>query len=217
MNSVSHNEPLSAITHLVAAALSVVASVLMIVFAALYGTAAHVIGVSIFGVSMITLYTMSTIYHFFSKSHRAKSVLQKLDHGMIYFLIAGTYTPLCLTLPARVWGWSIFGIIWSLAIAGFVLKIVGVKLSQWLLLVGYLVMGWLIIIAFKPLQMWLPPEGIWWLVGGGIFYSIGVIFFLLDNRMPRSKWFGMHEIFHVFVIAGNFCHFWLMLKYVVFI
>lgn len=217
MKNSLNNEPLSAITHLIAAVLSVAALVLMIVFAALYGRASHVVGVSIFGVSMITLYTMSTIYHFFAKSHRAKTVLQRLDHGMIYFLIAGTYTPLCLTLPARAWGWSMFGIIWALAITGFVLKIVGVQLSRWILLLGYLLMGWLIVIAFQPLQNWLPAEGLWWLIGGGIFYSLGTIFFILDSHLPRSRWFGMHEIFHLFVIAGSFCHFWLMLRYVVFI
>lgn len=217
MKTPPNNEPLSAITHLIAAILSVAALVLMIVFAALYGSASHVVGVSIFGVSMIALYTMSTIYHFFAKSHRAKTILQKLDHGMIYFLIAGTYTPLCLTLPARAWGWTMFGIIWALAVTGFVLKIVGVKLSQLLLLFGYLLMGWLIVVAFKPLQSWLPSAGMWWLIGGGICYSLGTLFFLADAYVPRSRWFGMHEIFHLFVIAGSFCHFWLMLRYVVFI
>lgn len=180
MTNPSNNEPLSAITHLVAAALSIAALVLMIVFASLYGKASHVVGVSIFGISMITLYTISTIYHFFAKEHRAKKILQRLDHGMIYFLIAGTYTPLCLTLPARAWGWTLFGVIWALAITGFVLKIVGVTLAKWLLVGGYLLMGWLVLIAFTPLQAWLPHEGLYWLIAGGVFYSLGTIFYALD-------------------------------------
>lgn len=208
------NEPLSSLTHLIGAGLSVAGLVLMIVFAAMHGTAMHVVGAVIFGVSLIFLYTTSTLYHFFPQETKVKTVFQRLDHAMIYFLIAGSYTPITLLMPQRTWGWSIFGVVWAIAAAGIVMKSMGKKMSGWLSVVMYITMGWLIIIAIRPLAEWLSAGALTWLFIGGVMYTAGCIFYALDKYVPRTRWFGMHEIFHVFVIAGSFSHFWMMIKYI---
>jgi len=208
------NEPLSALTHLIAMLLSIAGLVLMVVFGAMHSSASHIVGFSIFGTSLIMLYGASFVYHFASKQTPAKSTLQRLDHAMIFVLIAGTYTPICLALPERGWGWSLFGIIWGLAVIGFVLKITGIKMKNHITASIYLLMGWLIIIAILPISEWLNTSAMVWLVTGGIFYTLGCVFFILDNKVHRTKWLGMHEIFHVFVMMGSFSHFWLMIKYI---
>ncbi|MBU1148759.1 hemolysin III family protein [Patescibacteria group bacterium] len=208
------NEPLSFLTHLVAALLSVVALTLMITFALRQGSATQVVGSVIFGVSLILLYSTSTLYHLFPKDTKVKNIFQRLDHAMIYALIAGTYTPICLIMPQHGWGWSILGVIWAIAAVGIVFKSLGKKMTGWLSVVIYIVMGLLISVAISPLRQWLGLDAIKWLLLGGAFYIAGCIFFGLDKFVPRTKWFGMHEAFHLFVIAGSFCHFWLMIKFV---
>jgi len=208
------NEPLSALTHFLAALFSIAGLVLLVVFAAKYGSTAHVVGFSIFGASLIILYCTSALYHYFQRETRVKTIFQRLDHAMIYVLIAGTYTPITLVMPQRVWGWTIFGIIWGLAAIGITLKSIGFKMKEWFSVAIYIIMGWLAIIAVKPLVLWLPTGALMWFLMGGIFYTSGCIFFALDNFMRRARWFSMHDVFHVFVIAGSFCHFWLMIKYI---
>lgn len=201
------NEPVSAITHFIAALLSIAALILMVVFASMYGKATHIVGFSIFGASLIFLYFTSAIYHFFPRETKIKRIFQRLDHSMIYVLIAGTYTPIALLMPNRVWGWTIFGLIWGLAVFGILIKSTGVKIKEWLSATLYILMGWLAAIAFKPLMQWLSLEAFLWLLAGGVLYTSGCIFFALERFYPRKKWFGMHEVFHLFVIAGSFCHF----------
>jgi len=214
MSLFSKNEPLSSLTHLVAALLSVAALVLMIVFSVRQGSAIQVIGSVIFGVSLILLYSTSFLYHLFPRQTKVKMVFQRLDHAMIYVLIAGTYTPICLIMPQHGWGWSILAVIWSMAIVGIVFKSLGKKMTGWFSVALYIVMGWLVIIAINPLGQWLGSAAVKWLFLGGAFYTVGCIFFGLDKLIPRRKWFGMHEVFHLFVIAGSFSHFWLMIKFV---
>ena len=211
------NEPLSSLTHLIGASLALAALALLVIFAAIYGTALHIVSYSIFGTAMLLLYIMSTIYHFLPKGKTSKKVFQKLDHSMIYILIAGTYTPIALVGLKGAWGWTIFGIIWGLAALGISLKCSFKKVNQILSTILYLVMGWLIVVAFVPLNTTLPTAGLWWLFAGGLSYTIGVIFFALDNIIPRTRWWGLHELFHLFVIGGSFCHFWMMLKYVIWV
>lgn len=208
------NEPLSAITHLAASLLSIAGLVLMVNFAAKEGQAILVVGVSIFGSSLILLYLSSAFYHFAYQGSRIKKITRKLDHAMIFFLIAGTYTPVVFAMPQRGWGWSIFGVIWGIALLGMIIKLTGIKLNNVFSLLFYISMGWLIIIAIKPIINWLPKEALNFLVGGGMLYTFGCIFFALDKIVPRKRWVGMHEVFHFFVIAGSFCHFWLVLKYI---
>lgn len=205
------NEPLSAITHLIAMLLSIAGLVIMIIFAANNGSAAHVIGFTIFGASLILLYSSSCLYHFLPRGTKIKNVFKRLDHAMIFVLIAGTYTPICLTFPKRGLGWSLFGVIWGLVMAGIALKIVNIKMKRWMPSIIYLIMGW---IAIYPMAQWLAVNAFNWLLIGGILYTAGCLFYALDKFVRRTKWIGMHEIFHIFVMAGSFSHFWLMLKYI---
>jgi hemolysin III len=214
MKPQKNNEPLSSLTHFIGALLSVAALVLMIVFAELYGRTAHVVGFTIFGVSLILLYSTSTLYHFFQQNTKVKKVFHRLDHAMIYVLIAGTYTPITLVMPQRVWGWTIFGIIWGLAAIGITFKGLGIKMTGWLSVAIYIIMGWLVVVAFYPLTQWLSIDAFKWLFAGGIMYTGGCIFYALDKYLPRTRWFGMHELFHLFVMAGSFSHFWLMLRHI---
>ena len=206
------NEPLSSLTHFAGFGLSIAGLVLLIVFASIYARASHVVGVIIFGASLILLYLSSGIYHFISITSPRKKIWQKIDHAMIYVLIAGTYTPLCLVVPQRGWGWSAFGVIWGLAIFGILLKIKWSTFPKILSPIIYLVMGWLLIV-FYPILSSVPSIGLVWLFLGGVFYTLGTIFFALDKIIPRNRWWGMHEIFHLFVLLGSFAHWWFVFKY----
>ncbi len=213
-------ELISSITHFVGFLLSIAALVILVVLASIYRTPWHVVSFAIFGTSLILLYSASMIYHVIPVSNRWKKRFQKIDHSMIYILIAGSYTPLCLVCLRGPFGWSLFGIIWGLAVLGIIWKSIFIKMKGWLGALSsiiYLVMGWLLIIAFIPLVKCLSFEGFLWLLVGGLFYSSGVIFFILDYFLKRKKAINMHDIFHIFVLLGSFCTFWLMLKYVLYI
>lgn len=210
----NNNEPLSALTHALGALLSVAALTLMVVYAAQHGTPVHVTGYAVFGASLIFLYGTSAVYHFFPRETRIKKIFQRIDHAMIFVLIAGTYTPISLSMPQREWGWSIFGVIWGLGLVGIVLKLTGVKIREWVTVTLYIGMGWLALLAIKPLMIWLSPEALGWLFAGGAFYTLGCVFFALDNIFPGRPWFSLHDVFHLFVMGGSFCHFWLMYRYV---
>ncbi|MBR9675744.1 hemolysin III family protein [Candidatus Woesearchaeota archaeon] len=207
-----HNEPISAILHMVGVILSIAALTLMIIVASMRATPWHIVGFSIFGVTLILLYVASSLYHIIPVK---RSVFLKIDHSMIYVLIAGTYTPICFVLGGII-GFGLFGVIWVLAILGVLLKTLTFsKLSEGVSTFLYIVMGWLIVVAFKQLIITFDFYALFWLVSGGVFYTIGAIFYSLDNYITRNRWFGTHEIFHIFVLAGSFSHFWLMLRYVV--
>jgi hemolysin III len=207
------NEPLSSFTHFIGALLSVAGLTLLVVFAALKGTVWHVVGFTLFGASLILLYAASTLYHILPVTSKAKAICQRIDHAMIYVLIAGTYTPICLITLRGAWGWTLFAIIWICAIIGIIVKAVGLPMKQWFSTLLYVVMGWLVIIAFYPLTKALSIGGIVWMMLGGLFYTAGAIIFSFD-KIRLWKHFGMHEIWHLFVMAGSFCHFWLMFRYV---
>jgi hemolysin III len=209
------NEPLSSLTHLIGAVLSVAALVLLVVFAALRGTAWHVTSFAIFGSTLILLYISSTIYHFLSHP-TAKNVFKKIDHSMIYVLIAGTYTPICLVALRGGWGWTLFGIVWGLTALGIVFS-TATEMNKLLSTLVYVAMGWLVVIAFVPLVKAIPFAGLMWMVAGGIFYTVGAVFHELGRIIPGKRWFGMHDIFHILVLAGSFCHFWLMFKYILYL
>lgn len=208
--------PVRSFIGILAVFLSVAAFILLVYRAAAQGTARHIVSFAIYGISLIALWTASTLYHSLNVSSAVNRTLERLDHAMIYFLIAGTYTPVCLIVLRGGWGWSLFGVIWGLAITGIILKLVfrrpprGVVI---LLFVFYLIMGWLIIIAWLPLMRALPTGGLFWLAAGGIFYTAGTVFFKI-KRLNFSPQFGAHEMWHLFVMAGSFSHFWMMYKYV---
>ncbi len=200
-------EIFNAVTHGVGVALGVLGLVLLIVKAVSYGTVIHLVSVSIFGVSMIILYLASTLYHSIVPE-KAKKVLKVIDHSSIFLLIAGTYTPFTLITLRGPWGWSIFGAVWALALLGITLEILPVKKSRAFSLVLYLLMGWIVIVAIVPLVHALPRGGLYWLVTGGLAYSLGVIFYVMKQYRYT------HGVWHLFVLVGTIAHFFAIYVYV---
>jgi hemolysin III len=198
----------NSVTHGVGALLSVAGLVILIVLASLRGTAWHVVGVSVFGSSLVVLYTASTLYHGI-QGPRAKRWLRAMDHSAIFLLIAGTYTPFTLVNLRGPWGWSLFGAIWGLALLGVILQLGVIKRGAVLSVLLYLAMGWIVTIAIKPLIASVEPGGLALLVAGGLAYTVGVIFYAW-----RSLKFG-HAVWHGFVLAGSVSHFFAVLLYVI--
>lgn len=186
------------VTHAIGVIFSITALVVMLVLSS--GDMLKVISAVVFGVCLILLYSSSTLYHF-STTHRWKARFQALDHACIYLLIAGSYTPITLITLKGAWGWALFGAVWTMAIGGVLLKTFWQgKKDHWISTAIYLLMGWLILLAFGPLVRSLAGGGIGWLLAGGLSYSLGVIFFSW-HRLPFN-----HAIWHLFVLAGSVCH-----------
>jgi len=203
-----YGERFNAWTHLVGALLAVTGAAWLLVAAISSGDGWKVTSVAIYGATLVVLYSISTIYH--SVRGRAKDILRKLDHLSIYLLIAGSYTPFCLISLRGPWGWWLFGIVWTLAAVGMLQEIKPRSEARILSLVIYAVMGWIVIVAIKPLLANLGLAGFLWLAGGGVFYTVGIIFFAFDERFRH--W---HGIWHLFVIAGSLLHFIAILFYVI--
>ncbi len=195
------------ISHGIGTGLAVLGLVFLLVTAIRYGTIWHVVSAAIYGSSLILLYLASTLYHLFSAPN-LKRFFQQLDHSMIYILIAGTYTPLTLVTLRGAWGWSLFGLVWGMAISGLTLELLIKKRIQWLSLTIYLGMGWLLVIAIKPLMVSFATGGLILLLTGGLFYSVGIIFYIWKNLSYH------HAIWHLFVMAGSAAHFLAILLYV---
>lgn len=202
-----YGEKLNAVTHLVGAVLAVVGSVVLIVRAAAGGDAWKIVSVSIYGVTLVMLYSLSTLYH--SMRGRAKDILRELDHHSIYLLIAGSYTPFCLVTLRGPWGWSLFGAIWALAVLGSLEEFRPKRGGRIVSVVLYAVMGWMVVVALNPLIKALGPFGLSWLIAGGLFYTIGIIFYALDTRLKHA-----HGIWHLFVLAGSTAHYIAIFRYV---
>lgn len=196
----------NAVSHGVALLLAVTAAPVLVVSAAQRGTMVERVGVTIFASTMVLAYLTSTLYHALVKN-RAKRVFRILDHGAIFLLIAGAYTPFTLGRLGGTWGWMILGVVWSLAIAGVVFKAIGGVRDPQLSTGLYIAMGWLVIVAIEPLQLTIPKAGFFWLLAGGLAYTTGVAFFSL--RRPRYS----HFVWHLFVIARSACHFAAVLWY----
>ncbi|MFE0554687.1 hemolysin III family protein [Paenibacillus sp. FSL W8-0187] len=196
----------NAITHGIGAALSVAALVLLIVFSSLKGTAWHVVSFTIYGSTMLLLYLSSTLVHGL-RDGKAKDFFEFMDHSSIYLFIAGTYTPFLLVAIRGTLGWSLFGIVWGVALFGVVFKAFFVKKFLFLSTVFYIAMGWLIVIAWNPLTAVVAPQGMNLLAIGGVLYTLGTIFYV---------WRGFpyhHAIWHLFVLAGSILHFFAILIY----
>ncbi|WP_287028337.1 PAQR family membrane homeostasis protein TrhA [Pseudomonas sp. UBA6310] len=202
-----HGERFNAWTHLVGAVLALVGAVWLLTLAAQDGAPRKVVAVAIYGVTLVLLYSISTVYH--SVRGQAKVVMRKLDHLSIYLLIAGSYTPFCLVTLQGAWGWTLFGIVWGLALVGMLQEIKPRSEARVLSIVIYAVMGWIVLVAVKPLIAALGREGFIWLAAGGVFYTVGIIFFAFDSRFRH--W---HGIWHLFVIAGSLLHFVAIFFYV---
>lgn len=196
----------NSVSHGVALLAAVAAAPILIAAASRFG-AANVVGTSVFAATMVLLYLTSTLYHALPAG-RAKRVFMKLDHGAIYVFIAGSYTPFALGALGGPWGWTLFGIVWSIAVVGVALKACDRLSHPWLSTGLYLVMGWLALIAAAPLVERVPLPGVALLVAGGLAYTVGVVFFMLDSRLRYA-----HTVWHGFVIAGTGCHFFAVLDY----
>lgn len=196
-----YEELANSITHGIGIYLGVAGLALLVVLTSLYGDAWHIVSCSVYGVTLVLLYTASTLYHSF-RHPRVKRVFRILDHTSIYLLIAGTYTPFTLVPLRGAWGWSLFGVIWGLALCGIVAKVFFIHRFEIFCIFLYLIMGWLVVIASKPLVQMIPARGILWLVIGGLSYTIGVIFYVFDQKFSYA-----HAIWHVFVLVGSICHF----------
>ncbi|MDF9617112.1 hemolysin III family protein [Pseudomonas entomophila] len=202
-----HGERFNAWTHLVGAVLACIGAVWLIVVAGLQGDPWKIVSFSIYGFTLLLLYSISTLYH--STRGRAKQVMRKLDHLSIYLLIAGSYTPFCLVSLRGPWGWSLFGVVWGLAVIGMLQEIKPRSEARILSIVIYAVMGWIVLVAVKPLLSSLGAAGFAWLAAGGVFYTVGIVFFAFDSRFRH--W---HGIWHLFVIAGSLMHFVAVYLYV---
>jgi hemolysin III len=206
-------EPVSGFTHMFGAIASLIGMVILIVMSAYNRSTIHIVTFAVFGVSLILLYSASSIYHLVTISEKAINILRKLDHSMIYVLIAGTYTPICLIALKGSLGWGLFIGIWALATLGIILKLFWMEAPRWLYTLFYILMGWISIFVITPLARVIAPTGIAWLFAGGIFYTVGAVIYATKWPRIKSKVFGFHEIFHIFVLMGSFAHYWLMLRY----
>jgi hemolysin III len=207
-------DPVSGITHFTGLLLSIAALVLLVNDAAKQGTTRHIVAFLIFGISLVLLYGASSMYHLLPLSPPSVAILRRIDHSMIFVLIAGTYTPICIIPLRGIWGWSLLCIIWCMAIAGFFQTIYWIQAPRWFSTSVYLTMGWLVILASYPLVQSIPVGGIIWLALGGLFYTVGAIIYAMKKPNPVPGIFGFHEIWHIFVLAGSFCHFWAMFCYI---
>lgn len=196
-NSVSHGAGFLA---------AVAASIVLVSSAAQRGSSCEIAGASVFAFTMMLLYITSTLYHALGRN-KAKRVFRVLDHGAIFLLIAGTYTPFTLGVLRGAWGWTLFGLVWGIAVVGIVFKSIGGVRCQRISTILYLVMGWLVIIAVKPLWLNMPSWGLFWLLAGGVAYSAGVGFYAA-KRIQYA-----HFVWHLFVISGTVCHFIAVLRY----
>jgi hemolysin III len=207
-------EPVNALTHLLGAILSVIGLIALIAAASAHGSAREIVAVSIFGMSLVMMYGVSALYHASTLSERGLNHFQRIDHVMIYVLIAGSYTPICLIVLGGRLGMVLLITVWALAALGFYQKIVWMHAPRWLSTALYLGMGWIAVIIARPLISAGSPGFFFWLLAGGIAYSVGAIVYA--KKWPRggAKVFGFHEIWHLFVMAGSFAHFWAILAYV---
>ena len=202
-----HGERFNSISHAVGAAMAASCGVLLIVIAVRSGDPWKISSVSVYAASLLFLYVTSTLYH--STRGAAKDVLRKIDHCAIYLLIAGTYTPFTLVTLRGAWGWSMFGTVWGLALLGIAQEIWYARGARILSLVIYVLMGWLAVIAVKPLMVALGPHGFAWLAAGGLFYTVGIAFYATDTKVRHG-----HGIWHLFVLGGSVCHYVAVALYV---
>ena len=202
-----YGERFNSITHVVGAALAAASGVLLIVVAARTGDPWKIVSCSVYAVMLLTLYLTSSLYH--SIRGAAKDVLRKMDHCAIYLLIAGSYTPFTLVTLRGPWGWSLFGVVWALALFGIVQEIWYARGARVLSLVIYVMMGWLALSGIVPLIAALGRDGFIWLAAGGLFYTVGIAFYATDHKVRHG-----HGIWHLFVLGGSICHYIAVLFYV---
>ena len=209
-------DPGSAITHFIGMLMAIFAAFPLLIKAAHEPSRIYLISLAIYAVSLILLYAASTTYHTFDLSERVNTILKKIDHMMIFVLIAGSYTPICLIALHGRTGIALCALVWAAAIGGILVKAFWINCPKWFSSVLYIAMGWLCVLAFHPLFLALSRPAFGWLLAGGIIYTVGGVIYSL--KMPvfnaKHKKFGTHEIFHLFVMGGSFCHFIVMYYFV---
>lgn len=207
-------EPINALSHLAGVCLSLFGLILMIFQSHANNSLLQFLGALIFGLSLIALYTASTVYHWVKGTDNVERFLRKLDHTMIYVLIAGTYTPICLITLKGPIGWGLLTLVWGLAILGIITKLLWLNAPRWLYTGFYVALGWVAVFFLMPLYNALPSEGFFWLVTGGVLYTVGALIYATKPKWIKLGSFGFHEIFHVFIILGSLSHFILVSSYV---
>lgn len=207
-------EPFSGLSHLAGGLLAAVGLAALLVMAVVAGSAERAVALGVYGGSLVALYAASALYHLLPVSEAATARLRKLDHAMIFVLIAGTYTPVCLLALEGVWRWGLLATVWTLALGGVLLKLRRVGSYPWLTVTLYLGLGWMSVAALPALARALPAEGVVWILAGGLVYSAGAIVYAARRPDLFPGVFGHHELWHLFVIAGSACHFWAMARYV---
>jgi hemolysin III len=207
-------DPISALTHFIGFLAVIPCFILLMQEAKLEASVWHQWGFAVFGISLLLLYGASTIYHTLKLPQSKINILRRVDHMMIFVLIAGTYTPICLVSLHGKWGWTMLVLIWAFALAGILLKIFWMNAPRWLSTLIYVVMGWLAVVVFVPLEKAVSWQGVGLLLAGGIAYTAGAVIYALKKPNITFKNFGFHEIFHVFVMVGSSIHIAFMFQYV---
>lgn len=209
-------DPVSGLTHLFGALASLIGLIILIRYELNIpnSTPLGLTAVIMFGISLILLYTASSVYHLVKSSDKVIKTLRKLDHSMIFILIAGTYTPVCLISLHGKLRWIMFISIWVLAIIGVSFKMIWFNCPRWLSTLFYVFMGWIAVFLISPISKAINIKGIVWLILGGVFYTVGAVIYAAKWPKINSKVFGFHEIFHLFVLVGSFCHYFMVFKYV---
>ena len=209
-------DPGSAITHFIGMMMALFASTPLLIRAANNPDRIHLISLAVFITSMVLLYMASTVYHTLNLSERSNRILRKIDHMMIFVLIAGSYTPVCLVVLGNAAGYRLCALVWGIALAGILIKAFWITCPKWFSSLLYIAMGWVCVLAFTQILNSLPPAAFGWLLAGGIIYTIGGMIYAL--KLPifnnRHRYFGSHEIFHLFVMGGSICHFIMMYVFV---
>lgn len=207
-------DPVSALTHFIGFLAAIPVLIILVLYSYKEATIYHVVSFAVFGASLLMLYGASTIYHALPVSEKTIVILRRIDHMMIFVLIAGTYTPVCLISLRGVWGWTLLSLVWGFALGGIILKAVWFNAPRWLSTAIYVIMGWLVVVAFYPLGKAVPISGILMLLAGGIAYTVGAVIYALKWPKLNFKNFGFHEIFHLFVMVGTAFHVAFMFIYV---
>ncbi len=210
-------DPVSGFTHLLGALLSIWGLYVLITRAPQYASARYVVALSIFGASLILLYSASATYHLIAAPEKTTMVLRRIDHMMIYVLIAGSYTPICLISLRGVWGTGMLITIWILAFAGMMLKLFWFNAPRWLSTLFYIILGWMAVFVLVPLSRALSWGGMTYLFLGGLAYTAGAVIYATKWPRINLRFFGFHEIFHLFVMAGSFLHYWMVFRYIAYI
>jgi len=208
-------DPGSALTHFIAMILALLAAAPLLIKAALNSDRLHIAALAVFIISMILLYAASTVYHTFDISESVNKILKKIDHMMIFILIAGTYTPICLIALGNPVGFRLLALVWTIAIGGIVINALWITCPKWFSSCIYIALGWICLTAIRQIVAALTPGAFLWLLAGGVIYTIGGVIYALKLPLFNSKHknFGSHEIFHLFVMGGSFCHYMMIYGY----